>query len=128
MKEEVLALLEKYCREGENKPRIYAIARKLGKDVEEVTNVIKELEAEGVVKYESTPAGDTYVCVQMDPDDILKIRIVDHLKEVGRVDIQTLARVLGEDRKKVSKAVTELVGEGKLKYSGEAGASWVELA
>lgn len=128
MREEVLALLEKYCREGESKPRIYSIARELGKDVEEVTEVIKELEAEGIVKYESTPAGDTYVCVQMSPDEILKIRIMNYIKEVEKTSIQTITRVLGEDRKKVSKAVTELINDGKLKYSGEAGASWVELS
>ncbi len=127
MKEEVLAILEKMCREGEAKPRIYSIAKELGKDVNEVVKVIKELEAEGVVKYESTPAGDTYVCIQMTPDEILKLRIVEYLKSVGKADIQTIARALAEDRSAVAKAISELVNEARLKYSGEAGASWVEL-
>ena len=128
MRDEILALLEKFCREGEEKPGIYKIARGLGKDVEEVTKAIKDLEAEGVIKYESTPAGDTYVCIQMSSDEILKLRVVNYIKGVGKTDIQTLARVLAEDRNTISKAVTELVNESKLKYSGEAGTSWIELA
>ena len=128
MRDEVLALLEKMCREGEEKPVIYRIAKELGKDVKEVTEVIKELQAEGVVKYESTPAGDSYVCIQMSPEEILKLRIVNYLRDAGRAEIQKIARVLAEDRNVVSKAVTELVNEGKLKFVGEAGASWVEIA
>ncbi|MBO8178935.1 MAG: hypothetical protein H0Z19_00395 [Archaeoglobus sp.] len=128
MKDEVLALLEKFCKEGEQKPVIYKLAKELGKDVKEVTEVIKQLQAEGMVKYESTPSGDTYVCIQMSPKEILKLRIVNYLKENRRADIQTIARALAEDRSVVSNAVTELVNEGKVKFSGEAGASWVELA
>ncbi len=64
----------------------------------------------------------------MSPEEILKLRIVNYLKENRRADIQTIARALAEDRSVVSNAITELVNEGKVKFSEEAGASWVELA
>ncbi len=131
LKQRVLEYIQKKCIEGGGKaetgPRIYTIARELNADVEEVTKVIKELEKEAVVEFRSSPSGDTYICPLMTEDEVLKLRIIELLKEQTKLGIQKIAELLGEDRNRISNLIKELNKEGKVKFAGEAGASWVEL-
>ncbi len=131
LKEKVLEYIQKKCIEAgggaEKGPRIYTIARELGADVEEVTKIVKELEKEALVEFRSDPAGDTYICPLATEEEFLKYRILEVLKGQTRLGIQKIADLLGEDRAKISDLIKELNKEGKVKFSGEAGASWVEL-
>ncbi len=68
---------------------------------------------------------DTYVCILMDPQEILKIRIADHLK-AKMASIFTISRALAEDRELVSKIVSSLAEEGRIKYAGADEISWIE--
>ncbi len=132
LKQKVLEYIQKRCIESvgkaEESPRIYTIARELNADVEKVTEVIKELEKEGVIEFKSDAAGNTYICPVMTAEDVLKLRIIEVLKEQEKIGIHKIAELLGEETEKISKLVTELSNEGKVKFAGEAGASWVELA
>ena len=128
-KEKILEYIRKGCEERvEFRPRITTMARDLNLSVDEVTEIVKELEREGLVRYESDPAGGTYICPVVTPEEMLEYEIVRFLKEKEKTTVQELSRILEEDRHKISQAVSRLKERGKIKFVGEATSSWIELA
>ncbi|RLI80696.1 hypothetical protein DRP07_08870 [Archaeoglobales archaeon] len=128
-KERVLDYIRKGCEERvEFRPRITTIARELNMSVDEVTQIVKELERDGIVRYESDPSGGTYICPVLSPEEMLEYEIVRFLKEKGKSNVQELSRLLVEDRRKISRAVSRLQEKGKIRFAGEAAHSWIEVA
>lgn len=127
-KDRILEYIRKGCEERvEFRPRITAIARELNLSVDKVTEIVKELEREGLVRYESDPSGGTYICPVVPPEELLEYEIIRFMKEKEKTTIQELSRILDEDRHKVSQAVSRLKEKGKVKFVGEATSSWIEL-
>ncbi len=130
LKEQVLDYLKMRCEEEglETKPRITKIASELKADKDDVIKVVEELEAEGIIEYQSGAAGESHVCPVVGPDDIIKLRIVRLVKEKGRTEIGEISRLLGEESRRINDLVEKLSEEGKVKFAGEGGSSWIEPA
>jgi len=63
-KKDVLNFIRKKCvEEGlDTKPRIYELARDLKADKDEIIEIVKELEAEGIVEYVSDVPSESHIC------------------------------------------------------------------
>jgi|Deesub1362A_J573_1020465.scaffolds.fasta_scaffold04164_4 hypothetical protein len=72
-KKDVLDFIRKKCvDEGlDAKPRIYELARDLKADKDEIIEIVKKLEAEGIVKYVSDVPSESHIC-PVDLDYIMK--------------------------------------------------------
>ncbi len=124
----VLDYIRKKCEtEGlETKPRIYQIARELNLDREEVLEAVKKLEAEGLVQYVSDVPSESHICPAVPPEEMLKFRVLKMVVDRERTEVYEIARLLDENVKAVVEVVKKLESEGKVRYAGEGGSSWIE--
>lgn len=63
-KKDVLNFIRRKCVEEclDTKPRIYELARDLKADKDEIIEIVKELEAEGIVEYVSDVPSESHIC------------------------------------------------------------------
>ncbi len=72
--------------------------------------------------------GETKIYPVLKVEEELGLKIMSLLKSSDeRLTVQTLSRILNEDRKKVTKALDFLRSMGLVEYGGEAGHSFIML-
>ncbi len=127
LKEQVLEYLKERCEEEgeETNLGITRIASDLSADKDEVVKGIEALRGSGMIEYRSE-AEELHVCPAVGPDDILKYKIVNLVKQKRRIGIKAIARLLGEESRKITGLVEELIEEEKIEFGGEGGTTWIE--
>ncbi|MFO7967807.1 MAG: hypothetical protein R6U44_09450 [Archaeoglobaceae archaeon] len=72
-KKDVLNFIRKKCQEEgmETKPRIYEIARDLNAEENDIIEIVKGLESEGMIEYISSAPSESHIC-PVDLDLIFK--------------------------------------------------------
>lgn len=72
-KKDVLNFIRKKCQEegAETKPRIAEMARDLNAEEEDIINIVKEFESDGLIEYISSAPSESHIC-PVDLDRIFK--------------------------------------------------------
>lgn len=130
LEEQVLEYVRNRCKkEGlETKPRIYTMARELNVDKDELIEVVKKLESEGILEYITAVPSESHICPIVDPEEPLKERILSFISSEGKSDIYDISRKMGLDFDTASGIIFKLIQEKKAKIDVSEGYSAIELA
>ncbi len=124
----VLELVKKRCEQEDAKLRVYEIARLLDAGKKDVAKAVDQLVEEGTLQYITSPCESSYICPVFSRDELFKRKVENFVRESGRTEITQISRLLAENRDEVGQIATALVQEGKIRFAGEGGSSWIEAA
>lgn len=126
LRDRVLELVRNRYEQEDAKLRVYEIARLLEASKKDVTEAIDQLIEKGNLQYMTSPCESSYICPVISRNELLKRRVVNLVREGGRTEITQISRLLAENRDEVGEITSTLVQEGKIKFAGEGGSSWIE--
>ncbi len=126
LRDRVLELVRKKCEQEDAKLRVYEIARLLDASKKDVAETIDQLVEEGTLQYITSPCESSYICPVISRNELFKRKVVNFVRESGRTEITQMSRLLAESRDEVGEIASALVQEGKIRFAGEGGSSWIE--